>query len=56
MEIDEQIPNWMLDRQTREVGLRGVAVARAILNKSTVAQVMDFKPHLRKFKTSSEER
>ena len=34
IEIEECIPSWVLDQQTRDVGLRGVAVARAVLQQS----------------------
>ncbi|MCL4552479.1 MAG: hypothetical protein M1305_02840 [Candidatus Marsarchaeota archaeon] len=34
IEFEERIPSWVLDQQTREVGLRGVAVARAVLQQS----------------------
>lgn len=31
IDIEDKAPNWVLDRQTREVGLKGVALARTIL-------------------------
>lgn len=54
LEVEEKVPNWMLDRQTREVGLRGVAVARAVLEQSSRTKVSGFKQDLRKFKLSRE--
>jgi hypothetical protein len=32
LEIEDKTPNWVLDRQTREVGLKGIALSRQILN------------------------
>jgi hypothetical protein len=50
VEIEERIPNWVLDRQTREVGLKGVAVARAILEKKSGKNSPSFSGEMKKFK------
>ena len=33
--LDTSTPSWKLDRQTREIGRRGVAEAREALRKAT---------------------
>lgn len=37
IEIEDTLPNWVLDRQTREVGLKGIAIARAVLKNKADA-------------------
>ena len=50
IEIEERIPNWALDRQTREVGLKGVAVARAILEKKSGKSSPSLTGEMQKFR------
>ena len=50
VEIEERIPNWVLDRQTREVGLKGVAVARAILEKKSGKNSPSYSREMKKCK------
>ncbi len=42
IEIEERIPTWALDRRTREVGLKGVAAARAVLQKPSSSKARNF--------------
>lgn len=42
LEIEDKTPNWVLDRQTREVGLKGVALARQVLNHKTITNTPKF--------------
>ena len=50
IEIEERIPNWVLYRQTREVGLKGVAVARAILEKKSGKSSPSLTGEMQKFR------
>ncbi len=42
IEIEEGIPAWALDRRTREVGLKGVAAARAVLQSPSSSKAQNF--------------
>ncbi len=50
IEIEEHIPSWTLDRQTREVGLKGIAVARAILEKKSSSSTANFACDMKRYK------
>lgn len=42
IDFEERIPAWALDRRTREVGLKGVAAARAVLEKQSNNKAPNF--------------
>lgn len=44
IDIEERKPNWVLDRQTREVGLKGIALARAVLAHQPSPAAAKFTP------------
>lgn len=55
IDIEERNPNWVLDRRTREVGLKGVAFARAVLENKSKNYAPDFAHNFKHYKLSAKD-